>query len=209
MRAAHGRRGGSWQIARATMCCGRSRTGHACRRRVDAEAERRIDALQEDAGRGRVAVREHHRVDAEGRDADDAGHLRDLLHDRAVLAEIGRVLEHEDVRVDAEDLLAELRLEAAGDAHHGRERRDAERDAEDRERRPDRDERALLRAQVAKRELDRIAHARMASSRSVTPASGVTAEPASLDESRFEAASPGEGRKGSARLRRLARPEMP
>ena len=42
-----------------------------------------------------------------------------------------------------EHLVAKLRLEAAGDAHHGRQRRDAERDAEDGEHGADRDEGAL------------------------------------------------------------------
>ena len=35
-----------------------------------------VDALEEDAGRGLVAVGQHHRVDDEGRDPDDAGDLR-------------------------------------------------------------------------------------------------------------------------------------
>jgi hypothetical protein len=89
-------------------------------------------------------VRQHHRVDAEGRDAGHAGNLRDLVHDRAVLPEVRGVLEHEDVSVDAQDLLAELGLEAAGHAHHGGQRGDAERDPQDREDGPDRDERPLL-----------------------------------------------------------------
>ena len=98
------------------MCCGRSSTFGM---RLG------VDALEQHAGRRAVAVRDHHRVDDERRDADDARHLLDLLHDVAVLAEIDRVLEHEDVRVDAEHLLAKLLLEAARHAHHDGERGDA------------------------------------------------------------------------------------
>ena len=119
-----------------------------------------VDPLEQHPRGGRVPVGEHHRVDAERRRALHPGDLGDLLHDRAVLAEIGGVLQHEHVGVDAQHLLAELGLEAAGDAHHGGQRGHAQGHAEDGERRPDRDERALLRPQVPERDLERVAHAR-------------------------------------------------
>jgi hypothetical protein len=120
----------------------------------------RIDALQEDAGRGAITVRDHHRIDDEGRDADDVRYLLHLLHHVAVLAKIDRVLQHEHVRVHAEHLLAELLLEAARHAHHRRERGDAEHHADHRERGAHRDERSLLGAQISEREQERIVHGR-------------------------------------------------
>ena len=120
----------------------------------------RVDALEEHARRRVLAVGDHHRVDDERSGADDVRDVLDLLHDVAVLAEVDRVLEDEDVRVDAEDLLAELLLEAARDAHHDRQRGDAERDAADGERRADGDHVALLRGEVSKRDGDRVTHGR-------------------------------------------------
>ena len=90
----------------------------------------RIDALEQHAGRGVIAVGDHHRADHEGRDADHAGHALHLLHQLPVFAEVAGVLEDQHVRVDAQHLLAELRAKAAGHADDGRQRADTERDAQ-------------------------------------------------------------------------------
>ena len=131
------------------MCRGRSST---------CGASFGIDALEQHARRRAVPCVTIIGLMTNGATADDARHRLHLLHHLAVLAKVARVLEDEHVRVDAEHLLAKLRAEAAGDADDGRERRDTERDAEDREHRPDRDERPLLRAHVAKRERERETH---------------------------------------------------
>ena len=131
-----------------------------------------VDTLEEHARRGAFAVRHHHRVDGEGRDARDVhgvpadfrhhrpermrrgdarvldAHPLHVLHDVAVLVEIDRVLEHEHVRVHPEDLFAELLLKAARHAHHDGQRRDAEHHPKRGECRADGHRGALLRAEV-------------------------------------------------------------
>src|SRR5262245_11236764 len=62
--------------------------------------------------------------------------------------------------VDAEDLLAELRLKSAGDAHDRGERRHAEGHAENGEGGAYGNERAPFGAEVAQRNLDRVTHVR-------------------------------------------------
>jgi hypothetical protein len=86
----------------------------------------RIDALHQHAGRRAITVRDHHRIDRERTDADDAREQADLLHHVAIIAKLARVLEHQHVRVDAEHLLAKLRAKAARHAHHRHQRRRAE-----------------------------------------------------------------------------------
>ncbi|MEZ4308488.1 MAG: hypothetical protein R3F14_10640 [Polyangiaceae bacterium] len=93
------------------ICFGRSSTG-VSPGGASTEIACGSTPLRSTRRRGGLPVREHHRVDAEGRHRLHALHALHLLHDRAVLAEVGRVLQDEDVRVDAEDLLAELLLEA-------------------------------------------------------------------------------------------------
>ncbi len=119
----------------------------------------RVDALQQHARRGVLAVRQHHRVDHEGRGAEDVRQVLDLLHDVAVLAEVDRVLEHEHVRVDAEHLLAELLLEPARHAATDRERGDPQHHPADGEGRADGDHVSLLRSEVPERDDDRVTHA--------------------------------------------------
>ena len=128
-----------------------------------------VDPLQQDAGRSAVAVGDHHRIDDKGGDADDPFDVAHLLHDIAVFAEVDRVLEDEHVGVHAEDLLAELLLEAARDAHHDGKRSYPERDAEHGEGGADGNEGALLRAQIAKGEIERVAHDRIDAVARTTP----------------------------------------
>ena len=60
-----------------------------------------------------------------GRLARHAGHLGDLLHHLLVLGQVARVLGHHRVRVGAEDLLLQVRLEAAHHREHDDQRHHA------------------------------------------------------------------------------------
>ncbi|MCW5806483.1 MAG: hypothetical protein KIT31_29230 [Deltaproteobacteria bacterium] len=93
----------------------------------------RVDALDADARQLALAARGEHLGEDERLHRDDVGvdRLR-LLHHLAVLGERVRPAHHDDVRVDAEHLVAELLLEPRRDGEHDRQRRHAERDAEHR-----------------------------------------------------------------------------
>ena len=108
-----------------------------------------VDSFQKHARRGAVTVRDHHRVDDERRDPDDSGHALHLLHHLPVFRKVARVLEDEDVRVDAEHLLAELITKPARHTEDRREGCRAERHSDDREGGAHRDEGSLPRAHVS------------------------------------------------------------
>src|SRR5690606_39518441 len=114
----------------------------------------RLDTLEHHPRGGAVTLGHHHRVDGEGRDARHAGFGLQLVDELAVLRERTRALEDEHVRVDAEHLVAELFVEAAGHADGCRQPGDAERHTQDGEEGAERNERALLRPHVAERELE-------------------------------------------------------
>ena len=78
------------------------------------------------------------------------GTLGDAVGDLGVVGQRPVDRRHEDVAVDADDLVEQLLAEAVHDRQHDDERRDAEHDAEEREAGDDRDEAlAPARAQVA------------------------------------------------------------
>jgi hypothetical protein len=103
-------------------------------------------------------MRHHHRVDDEGADPDDLGQLANFGHDLAVVAELARVLQDQDMSVHAQHLVAKFSAKTAGHAHHGSQGGGPERHAQDGEDRAHGNERTLPGAHVAERQVQRKTH---------------------------------------------------
>ena len=146
----------------------RAAANHSWERREHLDHALRIDAFHQHR-RDAVVLHEHHLVDQERPGARDLRHRARAGDHVRVLVEVDAVLHDEDVRVDAEDLVAELALEARGDREHDEQRRDPERDARDRDGRDRRDGAAGRAAEVAEADREGVGHA-WAGLRPTTPA---------------------------------------
>jgi len=115
-------------------------SGQAAKRRHPVHAVQ-VHALDDDAGRARVG-RDHHLVVRRRVGAGDAFDARELLLDLAEVGELLAALQHDEVRVDAQDAVAEGLFEPARDGQHGHQGRHAHADAQDGHDRDDGDARA-------------------------------------------------------------------
>ena len=119
----------------------------------DLRLERRIDAL--DLNRQRILAGGDQALTEDlRRRADDVRHLAQLLGLRVVVGDAARVPDV-DVRVGADDAIAQLLLESGHQRQRDDQRHDADRHAERRDERDDRDERLLaLGEQIAERDVE-------------------------------------------------------
>ena len=105
-----------------------------------------------------LAVCQHHGTDDEWRNAGNALYVLDLFYDLPIFAKVGRVLEHEYVSIDSQDLVLKFFQEPPGDAHDNRERGYAKHHTQNCEHRTDGDERSLFGPDVTNSELKRKCH---------------------------------------------------
>jgi len=125
----------------------------------DLRHELGVDALEQHAGSGLLTMGDHHGIDREGGDADDAWHPLHFVHELPVLAEVGGILQDENVGIDTQDLFPELGLKAACDAHDGEQGGDPEGNAEGGEDGAKRDESApVAGTKVFVGDLKRVSH---------------------------------------------------